>query len=385
MTKIMKIVTIIFVFLISYNVSGQKFIDQIRIGEKIPSKINVGGFTEQNSDNCNCRTFAIEYDYDLRDPYVVQSLKAQKDAKLATVISLHYDLENTIVGIIKIEMNIDENKTADFFISDFEYDMKLTKQFEDFEFIESNLNSDLKYYSVKIKNYETDGLDVIRTKGIIKNSFIEETYLPNSSYDPRYKLSNNNLEQNINSEPLELAISFGDLDKDEIEEKVVVFDTGIELEGGTKREIYIYKKSNGNWKLWHTSQGSIVPGGLMLASFENLSIERGCIVIRHFGGSNNNKWFYVHRFRYQNNDWELIGATIKSFSTCGISETADYNFSTGKMIFESESNNCDEQSNLKEKTVTEFRKRLSNLPKMDGFKVGENLIRFPNSERQFYF
>lgn len=350
----------------------------------MPSEIKIGGFIEQNSSDCVCRTFSIDYGYDIYDPATIRLLQREKGAKLGSVIALHYDTENIITGRIVIDMYYNEEYVPVFFKQNYEYDLKLINQFEDFEFIEKNFETDLYYYSYLMKNYEVDDLTVIRTKGVVKNYRIEETYIPNSSYEPRYKLKTTSFENN--NEPNQIAESFGDLDKDGIEEKVVVIDTGIELNAGTERQLLIYKKSNNEWKLWHTSVGVVVQGGLMNSSFENLTIERGCIVIRHFGGSRN-KWFYTHRFRYQNNDWELIGATIDNYTMCELSEKFDYNFSTGKMIYTKETEVCEEGEDAKVINTEniEFKKKLIELPKMDGFKVGENLIKFTDSERQFYY
>ena len=384
-TRQMKIITIIFTLIISYNVFGQKFIDQIRVGEKMPNEINVGGFTEQNSENCDCKTFSIDYGFDIYDPATINLLKREKGAKLGSVITLHYNSEKIITGKIEIDMYYNEDYLPIIFKQDYDYDLKLINQLSDFEFIEKDFETDLYYYSYRMKNYEINDLDVIRTKGVIKNYHIEETYIPNSSYDPKYKLKNNSSEKN-NSKPSKIAESFGDLDKDGVEERVVIIDTGIKNEIGTKRKIEIYKKSNDSWELWQTIQGAIISGGLIGVSFEYVKIERGCIVIRHFGGMRS-KWFSIHRFRYQNNDWELIGATIDNYTMCEISEKFDYNFSTGKMIYTKEIESCEDDQDAK--TVSSesqvYQNKLAVLPKMEGFEIYNNSISFPNSDRQFNY
>ena len=40
----------------------------------------------------------------------------------------------------------------------------------------------------------------------------------------------------------------GDLDKDGVSEKVIVYDTEKETDLGTERQIFIYKKTNDKWK-----------------------------------------------------------------------------------------------------------------------------------------
>jgi len=130
----------------------------------------------------------------------------------------------------------------------------------------------------------------------------------------------------------------GDLDKDGVSEKVIVYDTEKETDFGTERQIYIYKKNNDKWELWEKSIGAILPsqhGGMMGDPFEGISIERNCIVINHFGGSRQ-KWNYTHRFRYQSGDFQLIGATVTFGSPCDYFFTFDYNLSNGKINYEKE-------------------------------------------------
>ena len=127
----------------------------------------------------------------------------------------------------------------------------------------------------------------------------------------------------------------GDLDKDGISEKVIVYDTEKEIDLGTERQIYIYKKKKNNWELWEKSIGAILPsehGGMMGDPFEGISIERNCIVINHFGGSRQ-KWNYTHRFRFQSGEFQLIVATVNFGSPCAYFESLDYNISNGKIKY----------------------------------------------------
>jgi hypothetical protein len=51
----------------------------------------------------------------------------------------------------------------------------------------------------------------------------------------------------------------GDLDKDGVSEKVIVYDTEKETYLGTERQIFIYKKNNDTWELWKKSKSKIGP------------------------------------------------------------------------------------------------------------------------------
>jgi len=177
----------------------------------------------------------------------------------------------------------------------------------------------------------------------------------------------------------------GDLDKDGVSEKVIVYDTEKETDFGTERQIYIYKKNNDKWELWKKSIGAILPsqhGGMMGDPFEGISIERNCIVIHHFGGSRQ-KWNYTHRFRYQSGDFQLIGATVRFGSPCDYFFTFDYNLSNGKINYEKETEDCENGKSKIEKD--EMIRKLETLPTMNGFYPGNTELKFPQSETTIYY
>lgn len=76
-------------------------------------------------------------------------------------------------------------------------------------------------------------------------------------------------------------------------------------------------------------------GGVWGDPFDSISIDRGSIVVSHYGGSNW-RWFNTYRFRYQDNDWYLIGATTGEYFTGSATEeeanVQDYNLLTGEYV-----------------------------------------------------
>ena len=177
----------------------------------------------------------------------------------------------------------------------------------------------------------------------------------------------------------------GDLDNDGISEKVILYDTGKEIDLGTERQICIYKKNKDTWELWKKSVSAILgseQGGMMGDPFDGISIERNCIVIKHFGGSRQ-KWNYTHRYRYQNEDFQLIGAKVFSGAPCDYFETFDYNLSNGKIMYEKEVEDCDKGSSEIEKK--ELIRKLETLPSMDGFSPGNIKMTFPDYKTIVYY
>ncbi len=185
--------------------------------------------------------------------------------------------------------------------------------------------------------------------------------------------------------------AMGDLNRDRIKEKVIVYNTKRQGEMGTEREIHIYKKRRGKWKLWHKSTGAVLPsehGGMMGDPFESVKIQRRTIVFKHFGGSRGT-WSYTHRFRYQKRNWKLIGATIElNDRHCqDDSEKFDYNLSNGKIIYKKVPVYRDDNNDIcvnKKAKIVKFRRKLKRLPNMDGFYPGNNKVKLPNGEEFYY-
>lgn len=139
--------------------------------------------------------------------------------------------------------------------------------------------------------------------------------------------------------------AMGDLDKDGIDEKIIVLDTGLDGEIGTQRTLLIYKKKQGKWTLLHSSQGPVLDsahGGMMGDPFVGIEIQRGAIVIDHFGGSNR-KWNYTHRYRFNGKEWNLIGATINYGAPCEGFFEFDFNVVTGKAIYKTYEDGCTDE------------------------------------------
>jgi hypothetical protein len=71
-------------------------------------------------------------------------------------------------------------------------------------------------------------------------------------------------------------------------------------------------------------------GGVFGDPFDSLMIERGTVVISHYGGSRD-RWGYTSRYRFQNGQWTLIGLTLDETDTLDPDHASDQdiNLSTG--------------------------------------------------------
>ena len=93
-----------------------------------------------------------------------------------------------------------------------------------------------------------------------------------------------------------------------------------------------FKQADGSYKLSIQSNESIMlsnEGGVFGDPWAGLTIERSTLLVQFYGGSSS-RWGYDYRWRFQNNDWFLIGATYTSSSTHDNSfEKYDFNLVTG--------------------------------------------------------
>lgn len=218
---------------------------------------------------------------------------------------------------------------------------------------------------------------------------------PNSTTDTEEEATNNSPQLDTLAEPalpkgyIILADTTGDLNKDGLPERLVVYNTPRQTDFGSERELAIYQQKNGRWELWHTSVGAVLPsehGGTMGDPFDGIAVENGAITINHFGGSRH-RWYYIHRYRFQQEDWYLIGATIQAGEPCQYWETMDYNLSTKKAKFTREKEACEEEEGSDELVLVNktFEIPTPQLPKMDGFYPGDTPVDFPELDTKIYY
>lgn len=113
---------------------------------------------------------------------------------------------------------------------------------------------------------------------------------------------------------------YGDLNKDNIDERVVVYNMADKEDeiNGVDREIIIFRKYQGKWTVWHRSTNAIgnsKDGGMMGDPFGDIEIKNGLLLISQSGGSSW-KWGYTDKYRYQNNSFDLIGHTSNYGKPC---------------------------------------------------------------------
>ncbi len=134
------------------------------------------------------------------------------------------------------------------------------------------------------------------------------------------------------------------MDKDSIAELVVILNSPKSDDFGHFREIHIFKLTNRKWVLRKKSNDTILQskaGGMLGDPYMETIIQNHRLMISHFSGSSW-KWRYTDKYRFQNNEFILIGHTSNAGKLCEYWETFDFNLSTGKIIYKKEYERCNE-------------------------------------------
>ena len=181
----------------------------------------------------------------------------------------------------------------------------------------------------------------------------------------------------------------GDLDKDGIAERVIVFETDRAGEDGFERDLIVYKAENDVWTEWKKSSTAILGsegGGMMGDPFQAVSIENGLIITEHFGGSSW-KWNELDKYRFQDGEFYLIGHTSTYGKPCEYWSDVDYNLSTGDITYDFEIDDCEEEGyeNMNGPNKSEkFNHKLEKLPSMENRSHGAIEFKTPKHAATIY-
>lgn len=163
----------------------------------------------------------------------------------------------------------------------------------------------------------------------------------------------------------------GDLNKDGIIDFAAIIEKTTNTEEAPPRALIIaFGNKDNTYSLSINAEKVILradEGGIWGDPFDSLSIDRGSVVVSDYGGSNW-RWYNKYRFRFQNNDWYLIGATMGSYftgtTTRENADEEDYNLLTGDYIVRK----TDDNGNI---VTTKGNRGIKNLVKLKEFNIEE--------------
>lgn len=178
----------------------------------------------------------------------------------------------------------------------------------------------------------------------------------------------------------------GNLNDDKVKDVAVIIESKTEIANLKETDhaqkprilFILFGKVSGGYNLSVQSNESIMlsdDGGVFGDPLQELYIMGKTVCVDYYGGSNF-KWTYTYKWRYQNKDWFLIGATHSTMDPFENKlETYDFNLSTGVaeqtvMPYLEEDEG---KPTLKPKTKR-FNPGKKPLYKLKDFKFGENMV-----------
>lgn len=177
----------------------------------------------------------------------------------------------------------------------------------------------------------------------------------------------------------------GDLDGDKIPEKVIVYNIPTKDDSGDLREIQILKKVNNKWTILEKSGNAILgskDGGMMGDPYMGTKIEKGILIISHYGGSSW-RWADTDKYRFQNGHFELIGNISESGRVFEFWKTIDFNLSTGQIIYTKTVENTKDSQNGKNETEKYIKKGIKiNLQNRNQGKHRKTIL--PQTKEEVY-
>jgi hypothetical protein len=121
-----------------------------------------------------------------------------------------------------------------------------------------------------------------------------------------------------------LATAKGDLNNDKVDDHVLVLksqnedslvEAGVDMDSFPPRVLIVLFKTGAGFSRAGRSDSAVLCrscGGVFGDPFAEIIIQKGVLSIYHYGGSNW-RWELTHKFRYQQNDFYLIGTTNRSY------------------------------------------------------------------------
>jgi hypothetical protein len=161
----------------------------------------------------------------------------------------------------------------------------------------------------------------------------------------------------------------GDLNKDNLEDKVIVTQDTINQKSPYKLQIF-FAQPNGEFKLIAISTKIIAPqypdgrdGYKTGNGFSDITIEKGVVSVNF----ELLRGHFEHKFRFQNGNFELIGFSEVNSGGRGAMTTIDFNLSTGVRIEKEERYDIDKVISYTKKKIL-----IRPLPKLQDVEPFEN-------------
>lgn len=178
---------------------------------------------------------------------------------------------------------------------------------------------------------------------------------------------------------VEIGDALGDLDGDGIPEKVVVYNSFIKVDEGTKRFVFVFKKKEEKWEPWKKTTGSVLPNKEHISNkkpFQSIQIVNQSIMINHFGSEEGNNWTFSHTYQLIEKEFKLINLSSTGGGLCQQWIDVYYDLISGKLYFTNTKEKCDDKGKVldRKKDSRVFTYKVDQLPYMNNLNVTKNKL-----------
>ena len=179
MMKQILIIMLLFTVML-YDISfPQVHITQIKIGDKFPGKISLGGYKEVKSKNCdsNCKVYLINY-----------NIPVSNYGTIVEFLQIYYSKDNIVFGIKKAEVRTSLLDALYEYIGRLSHFIRGKEIIKDWKLLtvrdtgRGGVVDDIYYYKYLITSENT-----YNTVGLLEGNLIEEHYLRDSEYKSVFK------------------------------------------------------------------------------------------------------------------------------------------------------------------------------------------------------
>lgn len=181
----------------------------------------------------------------------------------------------------------------------------------------------------------------------------------------------------------------GDLDKDNLDEIIYLYDTDNIKTKGIERKIYICKNENDKILIWKEISGPVLSSDYLqqnIDPFEEILIDENKIYIIHSVDAEN-KFYFNHCFELKDDDFYLTKATVDYAIPCEKWDTYIIDFKAKIISHQTSPDLCDEDLIGKKFQISKQEYKLEDLQsyKMQDFIPGSNKLIIPNTKIEVYF
>lgn len=179
-----------------------------------------------------------------------------------------------------------------------------------------------------------------------------------------YTIKNNNIAEYINANDTILGKAIGDLNKDGMDDLVVVVEMNKETDDAPRSVFVFLKQADNSYLLNCISPKAVVEKNATNVYFSDVEIKNNVLTINH----DFLRGWTKHKYRLQDGYWKLIGIT-RLDGDASYTEEEDINLNTGRAIYDYTNDLDAGEEPAKPDTHIDKKVQIVNQPNLDTYEI----------------